>query len=287
MKRSQATCVFGALLICGMGLGVPGVAYAVTGCTNANLQGTYTAQVASANLMTVLNAISIPPGSNPFVNGPFVSLGSGPSTSPQFFLDGQGNMVAQNTAAAGTTVGTYNVNTDCSATISLINGATLNAVLVEGGAGLLFVQNNAASGGSVGALQRIGSGACLTDGTQPSLGFSFFGAQQNLSSTTPPTATFTPASGVGSLQLNGQGGFTLQEWVYQNGIITAATLSGTYTVAQDCSISLTVTPPSSTGGPTTAVTVPVTFQAGLVNGTGLLTVLPNAFTTINGNFFVQ
>ena len=42
----------------GLGLGVPRVSYAITGCSNVNLSGTYNAQVSSTNFMSVLNALN-------------------------------------------------------------------------------------------------------------------------------------------------------------------------------------------------------------------------------------
>lgn len=285
MKRSQLRCVLGGLLICGMGLGFPGASYAITGCTNANLLGTYAADVASASFLAVLSSINSPSatssgggsgttgtsginncqeffgtecaprssGSSTFINSPFGPAGSSPYRT-QYYFDGQGNILGPMGSAdtASTTVGTYSVNPDCSATMSLAGGVTLNAVLVSGGAGVLFMQNNAGSGGPVGTLQRTAT-TCIANSPQ-SLGFSFFGAQKvSGTSSGSTTALLNPVSAVGNLQLNGQGGFTMQEWVYQYGKTTATTLSGTYTVASDCSLSLTFAP-TSAGGVTTPIT---------------------------------
>jgi hypothetical protein len=233
--------------------------------------------VASANVLAVLNAINSngggtagtnganncqeflgancqPEGSSAttFINSPFGAKGSSPY-AVQFYFDGQGNIVGP----ASTIVGTYTVNTDCSATLSFVSGATFNAVLVSGGAGVLFMQNNAGSGGAVGTLQRY-SGACAGNSPQ-SLGFSFFGAQK-VSGTS--AVTLNPVSAVGELQLNGQGGFVMQEWVYQYGKTTATTLSGTYTVGSDCSLSLTFASSSAA-----SVTAPLTGRLSASTGT--------------------
>jgi hypothetical protein len=276
MKRSQPTCILGGLLICGMGLGFPGASYAITGCTNANLLGTYTADLASANLLGVLNSINpastpgtnncqeffgneCPPaaastGTSAFLNSPFGPAGSNPYAT-QYYFDGQGNILGPVGSSATPTipVGTYNVNPDCSATISLAGGATFNAVLVGGGAGVLFMQNNAGSGGAVGTLQRAAN-TCIANSPQ-SLGFSYFGAQK-------VSGTLNPVSAVGQLQLNGQGGFVMQEWLYQYGKTTALSLSGTYIVASDCSLNLTFAPTSAS-----SVTVPLSGTLSAATGT--------------------
>jgi hypothetical protein len=52
MKLSK-TLTLTALLTCSLGL--PRISYAISGCTNANLSGTYNAQIQNANLSGVLN----------------------------------------------------------------------------------------------------------------------------------------------------------------------------------------------------------------------------------------
>src|SRR5947209_20126587 len=54
----RRTCVFGGLLLSALGFGLPPVSYGITGCSNANLTGTYTAQVSSLNFTSVLNALN-------------------------------------------------------------------------------------------------------------------------------------------------------------------------------------------------------------------------------------
>jgi len=56
MKLTQRTFILGALLLSGLGL--PRLSYAIVGCTNAYLTGTYNAQVSSANFMSVLNTLN-------------------------------------------------------------------------------------------------------------------------------------------------------------------------------------------------------------------------------------
>ena len=294
MKRLRQTWILGGLLVCGIGMGLPDVSYAVTGCSNANLQGTYVSELASADLLNVLNSINTTAtsgGSPSSVNNPFSA--NGVTIAPvQLYLDGQGNIVALNPNGGGATsttpTGTYSVNTDCSASISLTNGATFLAVLVSGGSEVLFIQTNAGQGGAIGTLQRS-SNVCLASFPQPSsFGFSFSGTQQT--TTSGKSTNFSPVSGIGELQLNGQGGFSMQEWVYEGTIVVPATLTGTYTVGSNCTLSLTFATggTSSAAGVTSAILAPVSFTGGLLNGsTGLLTVQPNATSTVTGAFVSQ
>lgn len=513
MKRSQKTCVMGGLLICGLGLGLPTNSYAITGCTNAYLTGTYTAQVMSANFLDVLNSINNAAGSTSmggsggtgtsgsgstgstgstggtgmggstgstgstgmggstgstgssssgsgsiaqqpggttgsagstgstgstggsgattgavgsgasssagFVNNPFSLGGANPGTS-RFYFDGNGNVVGQqpnsssSAMGANAVVGSYNIGTDCTGTINLNTGAAFNAVVVNQGAQVLFMQNNAASGGAVGSLMRS-SDVCLANSPTPqSFGFEFFGAQQvsmnnttgnggtgnggtgtgaggnggtgttggtgsgsgtgttggtgtgsgttgssggagshdttgasgnggtgttgtgtgatgsgtgttgtgtgatggnggsgtgtgatggtgtgtTGTGTTANAVSFAPYGAVGELQLNGNGGFMMKEWIFQNGANTPVTASGSYTVGTDCSLSLSFAAPNLTSGATTGalgsgtkiapVTAPVTFRGALVNSnTGVIIIQPNSFSTITGEFVAQ
>ncbi len=222
---------------------------------------------------------------NGFVNNPMSIGGASPSTSV-FFFDGMGNILGQPSGTVPVQAGTYSVNSDCTATISLATGQKFNAVVAGDGAQVLFLENNAGQGGAVGTLRRT-SAACLARTGQPqTFVFSFFGTQASPATT---GVTLTPASALGSLQLNGAGSFTMTEWAYQNGATTPVTETGTYTVDANCGVSL-----SFAGGSGTAAagfTVPATFHASLgTNATGtpaastpmgLLVINPESFTTVN------
>lgn len=276
MRKSQQTRLLGGLLICGMGLVFPGMSYAVTGCSNSSLMGTYAAEVANSGLLSALSATS---SASNFLTSPFAPTGT---SIPRFFFDGQGNILALGSTASTIPVGTYSVNPNCSATMTFTSGATFNAVVVAGGAGILYIQNNAGGGGSVGSLQ-LSTSTCLAN-SQQSFGFSFFGAQKGTSGT---AASVQPLSGIGSIRLDGQGGFAMQEWLYQNGAASTVSLTGTYTVGTDCSLSLTFTPTSG-GTATTSITAPVSFTGGLMMATtGLITVQSAALTTATGPFISQ
>jgi hypothetical protein len=296
----------GGLLTCALLLGLPKVSYAVTGCTNTYLLGTYTAEVSSTNFLNVLNSVNTPAATTGtggsgstgtaatgstaivgFVNNPASLSGASPGTS-RFYFDGNGNIVGSNALA-----GTYNVNSDCTGTVKLATGATFNTVVAANGGRVLFMQTNAGAGAVVGTLQRS-TNTCVAYQPQ-SFGFSFFGAQQaSASSTTGSGGTgstggtgtgasttnavsFVPYSALGVLTLNGTGQFTMSEWVSQNNTTSTVTASGNYTLGGDCSLVLTFTSPGA-----------ATVRGSWVNGmSGLLVVQPDALSTITGTFVSQ
>src|SRR5947199_2964294 len=55
MTPTQRTLLAGGLLFCGLGLQQ---AFAITGCTNLYLQGTYNVQITNANLLSTINNIN-------------------------------------------------------------------------------------------------------------------------------------------------------------------------------------------------------------------------------------
>jgi hypothetical protein len=360
-KSQRYTCVFAGLLLFGVGFGVPRAAYAVTGCTNASLSGTYNAQISSANFMSIVNALNgntaggtntggstgsacstgttanpgggffgpgtpttaVPPGgttgsagtssgttttsggttgavSTPpgFGSNPLSLSGSVPDLS-RFFFDGNGNIIGQSpsTAPGGVTVnvtaGSYSINNDCTAAIKLASGQNFNAIVVNGGDKVLFLQNDANSAGVVGSLSRSTS-ACLNSGFSGSFGFSFFGAEPVAATGTTgaaAAANFSAFSAIGTLQLNSDGTFSMKQWTFQNGKMQPATATGTYAIGTDCGLSLTFAKPQ--GGTTgaagsTTFTAPVLFRGALVNPTsGTLVVQPDTLTTVTGQFIQQ
>lgn len=223
-----------------------------------------------------------------FSNNPFSLNGMLPSTS-RFFFDGNGNIVGQNPNSGSgnleVSAGTYNVNSDCSATIKLTTGQTFNAVVTSNGSQVLFLESDSGNAGVVGALQRS-SNVCLNASSFPaSFGFSFFGAQNSGAS---GTVAFAPVSAVGSIVLNNDSTFSLSEWIFQNGGVTSFKNGGSYTVAADCSLSLTFNSGGGTTGSVGSFTAPLLFRGALVNNRGgQLVIQPNSSTTVTGEFFAQ
>jgi len=67
MTASHKLFSVGALLACG--LGVPRATFAVSGCNNGYLMGTYNAQVENANFLTVLQTLNGAAGSTGSTGG--------------------------------------------------------------------------------------------------------------------------------------------------------------------------------------------------------------------------
>src|SRR5580765_2485037 len=105
MTNSQRTCILGGLLFCTLGLGVPRVSYAITGCSNAYLSGTYNAQVTSSSLMSVLNALNHTGGSTGGATGATGSTGSTGASGGGFFGSGTPTTATGPTGTAGGTTG--------------------------------------------------------------------------------------------------------------------------------------------------------------------------------------
>src|SRR5258708_8704677 len=132
---------------------LPQLSAAVSGCNNGYLLGNYNAEVSNLNLQSVLQSLNS--------TGATVSTAGTPSTTPvvgfsgnrrsrsgslpgasRFYFDGAGTVVGSGPASNGVTmataVGTYSVNLDCTASISLASGAAFDAVVAGGGKQVLF-----------------------------------------------------------------------------------------------------------------------------------------------------
>src|SRR5262249_58685172 len=131
----------------------------------------YDAQVANFNLQNVLQAVNsggavVTPSGTPaaavvgFGSNPRSLSGSMPGAS-RFYFDGAGAIVGQTAVTGGGTVsvavGTYNVAVDCTATITLISGATFDAVVAGAGSTVLFLETDASGNGGIGTLQKASS----------------------------------------------------------------------------------------------------------------------------------
>jgi hypothetical protein len=73
----------------------------------------------------------------------------------RFFFDGNGNIVGQAPGGVGDlnmSVGSFSVNYDCTATIKMNSGQTYDAVVVNSGAQVLFLESDKANRGQTGTL---------------------------------------------------------------------------------------------------------------------------------------
>ena len=297
MTPTHKTLVVAGFLLCG--LTMPQASYAISGCTNARLTGTYNAQVSSASLMNVLNTL------NPTTTSTTTSTlqgGFGNNTNSlsgavpglgRYFLDGNGNIDGVASGGVGyATIGSYTVNDDCTATMTLNSGQTFNALVVAGGARVLFIESDASGAGAVGELD-IAANACLFNGAPQTFAFNSFGAQQVTTSsggtggtTTTTAATFQPTSALGSITFYGNGSFSMKEWLFSSGSLQPLNATGTYTFGMNCSLQLTFNAATSatTGS---AATTPSPFQGQLVSSSSGFVVIPNGQNFISATLTAQ
>jgi len=300
MTLTHKAVSFTGLLLCSLTL--PQVSYGITGCTNANLMGAYNAQISSSGLMNVLNSLNNGAGSttptgttgttsgtsaaavNPggFGNNPNSLTGKVPGLG-RYILDGNGSINGTPPGTTGyTSIGTYNVNDDCTATMSLNTGETFNAIVAANGSRVLFIESDTTGGGAIGELD-LANTACISGAGGPqTFAFNIFGAQQVSTSsggtstggtspgTTASAATFQPTAALGSITLDGQGRFSMSEWMFASGSLKPVKATGSYTFGMNCNLKLTFDP--ATGATTgSAGATPAAVQGILVSGSsGLL-----------------
>jgi hypothetical protein len=316
MRSLQRTYLAAGILL---GLGIAKPALAITGCTNAYLSGTYNSQISSIAVQNAVNAINAPAGST----GAALPSGLGGNASSingnvpglgRFYFDGNGNIMGlASNSTAGAPVyaqaGVYSVASNCTAAIAMNAGQHYNAVVVDQGTQILFIQSDASGNGATGILQRS-SNACVGSQYPQSFGFEFSGAipatvslassvtatKGGTSATditiTTPSATLTPFSAVGILSLDGNGNFTVSEYQYGSTGTQALNGSGTYTIDPSCALNLSFTTPAA--GTSGALTPPAAF-AGLLGtnaatgnaSTGLTVVQPISGQAISGILISQ
>lgn len=310
----RRTFAIGITLLCCL---LPHLSAAISGCNNGYLLGNYNAQISSNNLQNVLNAMNnsgstvTPSGTAAtpavvgFANNPRSLSGTMPGTS-RFYFDGNGTIVGNSTTSNGgtfsTAVGSYTVNLDCTATITMaastnaagatVPGATFDAVLTDGGKSALFVETDSTGMGTVGTLQKASS--CVGLNYPQSFGFSFSGATQQAASSsgsgngngTAAAGAFVPFSEIGTISTSGDGSFSLTMTSVNNGAVTRSRAGGTYTVGADCSLKLSFS--SAFPGTTANFRAPVSL-GGLTTDSsqGLLVLQPDANTSLTGTFVVQ
>src|SRR5689334_17128735 len=109
MLPIHKTIVSAGILLCAGTVGLPRAAYALSGCSNAHLTGTYTVQLANTNTLAVVNALNAdpntpapPPPSGGFGNNPN-SLGSVLPGIGRFYFNGSGAIIGQAMNSSGFT----------------------------------------------------------------------------------------------------------------------------------------------------------------------------------------
>lgn len=290
MISSYRRLVVGGLL--GFCLMMPAVLPAASGCTTAQLTGVYNAQATNIALQSVLKGLpTLPPTTTTatvigFTSNPNSLSGSLPGLG-RYYLDGTGNVVGLTVAtstvpAVNTTIGKYSVNVDCSGSVTLTSGAAYDVYLSGNGSTLQYVRTDSSAGGEIGVLRRASS--CVNLNYPSGYTFEFEGSR-NQTATSGTTAQ-GPYSAIGSLSLNGSGVFTMSQSLYNASGVQRSTSSGSYTVGNDCSVTLSFS--SATGASSTGFVAPVSFRILMTDATGgLLSTQPDANTTLTGAVTAQ
>ncbi|HJZ97508.1 MAG TPA: hypothetical protein VKE70_13455 [Candidatus Solibacter sp.] len=286
----------------------PQLAAAVAGCNNGYLVGYYNAEVTNLNLQNTLQSLNNPGGSTVTPAGgtatpAVIGFGSNPRSisgalpgASRFFFDGAGMIVGVSTASNGSTfssqAGSYTVNTDCTATLSLNGGATFDAVLADSGKQIVFVETDSSAMGAVGRLQKASS--CVNLNYPQNYAFSFSGAAAmtgaatsgGATGSTPAATTFGAFSEIGTFSTDGNGNFSLSQTTIANGTVTRSKGGGTYTIGADCSLKLSFS--SSFPGTTANFKAPSSLNALSSDFSGGVLVQQNdANTVVTGTFIVQ
>jgi len=157
----------------------------------------------------------------------------------RYYFDGAGNISGLTPAtstnqAFASSFGRYTVNFDCSARITLNNGATYDAFVDFSGNQAQLLQTNTSGAGNVATLNR--TAACVSLSYPNTFAFSLNGAARATSSS--GAVSYTPTATIGSLSTNGNGQFTLTQTQYGPTGLQRSTGTGTYTVTADCSVAL-------------------------------------------------
>jgi len=224
-----------------LAIGLVPRAQAITGCTNNMLSGAYGWQLSGTltpSLSSGVGGAATPPQvmSRLASEAPgTASLVAGMAT---VFLDGGGNLfgnataIVDNPVSEGPVTGAYNVNDDCTVSITLTDssGGTqhFDGVVVNRGDGVNLLQTDAGVGLS-GSL-RLARGFCQTSDIGGSFGFKSAGTILNSG----------PFDSIGSITLDGQGNVTALESRYSAGAYSQVASAGSITVNPDCSLNLTL-----------------------------------------------
>ncbi|HEV3202524.1 MAG TPA: hypothetical protein VGZ73_31745 [Bryobacteraceae bacterium] len=230
-------------IITGLALAIGAMprAQAITGCTNNMLSGAYGWQLSGTLTPSlsggVAGAVTPPKALSRISSGApgTVSVAAGLAT---VFLDGGGNLfgnavlILDGTSSEGPVTGAYNVNDDCSLSITLTDsgGGTqhFDGVVVNRGDGVNLLQTDPGVGVS-GSL-RHARGFCQTSDIGGGFGFRSAGT----------IAASGPFSSIGSINLDGQGNVTASESRFGNGAYSQVVSAGSITVNSDCSLNMTL-----------------------------------------------
>ena len=256
-------------------------ARAFSGCTNNSLNGTYGLQFSGA----------LTPGASSGVGGATTpdkvrSLMSAevPGTVniaagfARLYLDGGGNLfgnaalTVNGSWSEGPMSGSYNVNDDCTASITLTDSSggtqSFDGVVVNRGDGAVLRQTD--KGVAVSGSMSRARNSCQSSDIGGNFGFRTGGTILNSG----------PFTSIGTLYLDGDGNVTVSESRFSGGVSAQVASTGTITVSPDCTVTLSLA--------ATADGSLATYRGILVNNLKeLLLVRADEGTTVTGDMMVQ
>jgi hypothetical protein len=215
-------------------------ARAITGCSTTNLYGSYALQFSGSSTAASAKGIfglALPPatsGSGQTANTTSAAAGIG-----RISFDGSGSATGTSSFSLagkwmqGAVNGQYNVNSDCTLSLSLTDstGGTeqFSGVAVGAGDTVYLVQTDSGTG-VVGLLRRTRGSCQVSDlvGT--------YAIQYSANSASSPAS-----SSVGLLTLDGSGSASSTEWRFADGAAAQVSSSGTITVNADCTAMISLT----------------------------------------------
>jgi len=218
-------------------------AHAISGCTNAWLNGQFGMQISGSSAPAVAGSVGGIPvptrmasdaaSSGPASRAPVVGIA-------RLNLDGDGNLSGYSAISLngvwlqGNVSGSYAVNQDCSATFTITdasgNAEHFGGTIVGQGDSALMMQTDAGTGVS-GTLKRV-RGFCQTSDV-----FGSFGLQYSGSVLAQADGGY---SSVGIASLDGQGNITTAESRYSAGSYSQMSSAGTVVINSDCTASITL-----------------------------------------------
>jgi hypothetical protein len=224
-----------------LAIGLTSAAHAFSGCTNNSLYGTYGLQLSGAVTPEAAGGVGDAQAPDKARLQMSEQTPRTPNTAAGFarlYMDGAGNLFGNANItisgawSEGPVSGTYNVNDDCTATITLTDssGAAqhFDAVVVSRGDGAVLRQNDPGVAMS-GSMSRARN-SCQPSDIGGYFGFRSNGALQNSG----------PFSSIGSLFLDADGTVTLSESRFSNGASSEAASTGTITLSLDCTVTLSL-----------------------------------------------
>jgi len=287
MKKSRTLTVAGVLLL--FVLAVPRTSFAISGCNNGYLSGTYNAQVSSAAFSSVITTLNnnagLSFGMTPNAASPGAAAASGglvangtslvgdmPSLG-RYYFDGNGGIVglANYVPVLRALVGSYTVNNDCTLNIKLNSGQTYGGVVVNQGQQVLFIETDARASGITGTLAKSVN-YCAPFTAQQSFGFTYFGANAVMagaaSGDTHSLLTFQPYSAVGTVTVDGAGNFSMTAFSTTTAGVQLQSSTGSYTINSDCSLRLSFNPSNAADGASPGAFLPPLGFTGLLSSNG-------------------